>query len=423
MTPYIDDDLSSNDIAGHDARFYHSADYQSLQAKLEKKQQQIKKSPDDAKLGQELEEIQQQLEDFKRNAVKLTKYLNDIQINTERLRLAKRYFKTCDYQAARNILSAKELGFEQDMLLAKQQHLQITLAEVNTQLDNNASEFLLKARLTAIDHNLPNRIEQTCQFFELALKSARTAESLSAYAYFLQENNQLSAAENIYIEALALYRQLTETNPATYLADLAKTLNDLGNLLSDDSNRRAEAEDFYSEALCIRRQLATQQPMVYLPDLAITLNNLGILLSDDSSCQPKAERLYLEALEIQRQLTKTNPAVYLPEVAMMLSNLGILVSADRSRQAEAEDLYAEALDIYRQLAATNPTVYLPEVANTLAALGFACLSWQESQKALVFLKEAATTLEPFAKQSPSIFADKQAIILRLIAQANTSLLK
>lgn len=405
------------DIAEHDLKLYHSADYLALQARLEKKQQQLKKDPDDSKLGQELKDIQQQLEDFKRDVLKLAEFFNNIQINTERLRLAKYYFKTCDYEAARGILSAKELGFEQEMLLAKQQHLQLMQTQVNTQLDNNAAELLLKARLTAIDHSLENRIEKTCYFFELALKSVRSAENLFAYACFLQEHKQISAAEKMYLEALELYRQLAETNPAVYSANVAMTLNNLGNLLSENKKRREEAESFYSQALCIRRQLATKYPEVYLPDLATTLNNLGILISADSSCRIKAENLYSEALGIQRQLTQANPGLYLPDLAMILSNLGILVSADCSRQAEAEELYTEALDIYRQLAVEKPMVYLPEVANTLTALGFAYLNWQEPRQALFFLKEAAAILAPFAEQSPSIFADKQAIILQLIEQA------
>jgi hypothetical protein len=49
---------------------------------------------------------------------------------------------------------------------------------------------LLKAKLTAIDYSLPNRIEQTSQFFEAALKSARTPDNIFAYARFLQDNNQ-----------------------------------------------------------------------------------------------------------------------------------------------------------------------------------------------------------------------------------------
>ena len=419
VTPdIVDGNLSHNDIAGHDVSLYHSADYLALQARLEKKQQQLKKYPDDSKLEQALKEAQQQLEDFKRDALKLAEYFNNTQINTERLRLAKHYFKTCDYEAARSSLSAKELGFEQEMLLAKQQHLQIMQAQVNTELNNNAAEFFLKAKLTALDHNLPNRIEQTCQFFELALKSVRTAENLFAYACFLQEHKQISAAEKMYTEALGIYRQLAETNPAAYLADVAMTLNNLGNLLSEDRHhRREEAESFYSEALCIRRQLATKHPEVYAADLATTLNNLGILISADSSSRIKAENLYSEALDIQRQLTKANPTLYLPDLAMILSNLGILVSADSSRQAEAEELYTEALDIYRQLAVEKPMVYLPEVANTLTALGFAYLNWEEAEQALIFLEEAAKILAPFAEQSPSIFADKQAIILQLTEQA------
>ncbi|WP_157679290.1 hypothetical protein [Methylovulum psychrotolerans] len=68
--------------------------------------------------------------------------------------------------------------------------------------------------------------------------------------------------------------------------------------------------------------------------------------------------------------------------------------------------------------ATDPSVYAPKLANSLANLGAAYLDWHESQKALVYLQEAATLLKPFAEQYPTVFGDKQALIARLIAQAS-----
>jgi tetratricopeptide (TPR) repeat protein len=130
----------------------------------------------------------------------------------------------------------------------------------------------------------------------------------------------------------------------------------------------------------------------------------------------EAETLFKKALGSYHQLAKDNPAVCLPNVAITLNNLGNLVSADTQRRAEAENLFKEALDSYCQLAKDNPTVYLPYV-NTLGAFGLAYLNWQEPQQALIYLQEAATILEPFAKQAPELFAEKHAYTLKLIAQA------
>ena len=101
--------------------FYQSTDYKDLQSRLEKAQQRVKKYPDDTELWQELETLQQQLEDFKRDVLKLAEDFNKIPINTDRLLLAKQFFDEGNYQAARDTLNAAEISQDQTALLAKQQ--------------------------------------------------------------------------------------------------------------------------------------------------------------------------------------------------------------------------------------------------------------------------------------------------------------
>ena len=298
----IGGDVNNSTIAGRDINIYRSADYKALQRKLENAQQYVKDYPDDPRFKRELEQARQQIEDFKRDVIKLAEDLSKININTERFRLAKQQFELGNYQAARAILDTKAMSQEQDALLAKQQYLQTEQAKTTEQLKNNAAEFLFKAKLTAIDYTLPNRIEQTHELFELALKSARTPDNLFAYAYFLQQNNQFSASESLYREALNDYRQLAKDNPAVYLPSVAETLNNFGIFASADSSRRKEAESLYTKALVIRRQLAEDNPAVYLPDVAQTLNNLAILVKTDNSRQKEAESLFAEASTIHQKL-------------------------------------------------------------------------------------------------------------------------
>ena len=54
---------------------------------------------------------------------------------------------------------------------------------------------------------------------------------------------------------------------------MAATLNNLG-ILDRLQNRMDDARQHYEEALKIYRQLAQQNPAKYLPDVAMTLNNL-----------------------------------------------------------------------------------------------------------------------------------------------------
>ena len=63
-----------------------------------------------------------------------------------------------------------------------------------------------------------------------------------------------SAAEKANNEALGIRRQLTETNPAAYLSDMAETLNNLTNLYKD-SGRMDEAKLIKTEYEAIQKNL------------------------------------------------------------------------------------------------------------------------------------------------------------------------
>ena len=374
-------DFSPNQVAGRDAiqnvtvnNYQKSQDYQDLLAKRDDAKENVQKYPDDTKFRQALTTAEQNLENFKRDILKLAEEINKLPLNTARLKQAVALFDAQKYAEARKVLDEKEITQEQDALLAEQQKLQEKQATIAAQLDDKANEWLLKAQLTAIDYSLgEQRIAQTSGYFDKALKSGRTPERLFTSAKFLQDNNQYRAAETFYTEALRSYRQLAKDNPTVYLPDMAQTLNNLGALVSDDSQRRNEAETLYTEALTIRRQLAKDNPTVYLPDVAATLNNLGNL-----------------------------------------------VKADSQRREEAENLYNEALSSYRHLVKDNPTVYLPYVATTLGAFGKAYLNWDEPNQALPLLQESAQLFAPFAKQAPNVFGEKYDYTLQLIKQAKAA---
>ena len=396
-------------IVGNDNQiiqnFYHSASYQTMESQRQKLLARIDKYPDDTDFQQELAQLLQQMEDFKRDVLKLAEDFQRIPLNTERLKLAKQYFDAGEYPQARAVLDTESITQEQDALLAKQQQLQQEQATITAQLDDKANEWLLKAQLTAIDYSLgEQRIATTSGYFDKALKSGRTPDRLFTYAVFLQKNNQYREAETLYSEALSSYRQLANDNPTVYLPDVAGTLNNLGNLVAKDGQRREEAETLYREALSIRRQLANDNPTVYLPDVAMTLNNFGNLVAKDSQRRNEAETLYREALSIRRQLANDNPRVYLPYVAGTLNNLGNLVAKDGQRREEAETLYSEALTSYRQLAKDNPTVYQSYVALTLNNLGLLVADDSQRRKeAETLYSEALSIRRQLAKDNPTVY--------------------
>jgi tetratricopeptide (TPR) repeat protein len=299
--------------------YFYSAQYQELikrqnrlQERFNKTRQKIDKYPDEedfrvelSQINEERQEVQKKLDDLKSEVIRLAETFTKISLNTERLRVARQYFEASDYPAARAILDAEQMGSELDALLQQKEQLQQQQAKNEANLLDKANEFLILARLTAIDFTLPDRFKKTIEYFEQSLKAAHTEENTLAYAYFLQKHNQFKAASPWYEEALVLYLTLAQQNPAAYLPYLATTLNNLG-LLYGDTQRLEEAEQAYQEAVQTYRDLAQQNPAAYLPDVAMTLNNLGLLYGDTQRLE-EAEQAYQEAVQIRRTLAQQNP--------------------------------------------------------------------------------------------------------------------
>jgi tetratricopeptide (TPR) repeat protein len=290
--------------------YQKSQDWQDFLTRSEKLRGKVAKYPDDADFRHELAELEQQMEAFKRDVLKLAEDINTIPLNTERLKLAVQYFNADEYAQARAVLDVPELAQEQDDLLARQRQLNAQQAKLQAALDDKANEYLLLAQLRAIDYSLgEQRIAKTREAFEQALKSGRTSERLFKYAKFLQENNQFKPAEDFYTEALNSYRKLAAGNPSVYLPDVATTLNNLGNLVAADSNRRQAAETLYNEALDSYRKLAADNPSVYLPDVVKTLGGFG--LAHLQWGEPAKARVYLqEAADIIKPFAAQHPNVY-----------------------------------------------------------------------------------------------------------------
>ncbi|HEX3531483.1 MAG TPA: tetratricopeptide repeat protein, partial [Thermoanaerobaculia bacterium] len=165
-------------------------------------------------------------------------------------------------------------------------------AEAGRQLIQEAVDgYLLKARLLTTLF----RFDEAAKNYQAAIAVAPdNFQAQFAFAVFNQELNRFPEALDAYTRALSLARR--DGNQA----DVAKTLNNLG-ILHSDQNHMDEAGKDYEEALKIRRQLALKNPDTYLPYVATTLNNLGDLHRDQNR-RDEAGKDYEEALKIRRQL-------------------------------------------------------------------------------------------------------------------------
>ena len=245
-------------------------------------------------------------------------------------------------------------------------------------------------------------------FYERLIELAPTIEHHFKYAYLLQSLNDFEKAINLYEMVLKELRELAKQNPEAYNPDVARTLNNLGNLLNN-TNHLKQAQAYYEEALEIRRELAKQNPEAYNPDVATTLNNLGNLLSDTNDFK-QAQAYYEEALEIRRKLAEQNPEAYKPDVAMTLNNLGTLFS-DTNKLKQAQAYYKEALEIHRELAEQNPEAYKPDVAMTLNNLGALLYATNDLKQAQDYYEEALEIRRELAEQNPEAYKPDVAMTL------------
>jgi tetratricopeptide (TPR) repeat protein len=397
--------------------YVQSADYQRLVEQIRETQESLEDVPASKperrlKLAEKLQELKEQLEEFKGNVFKLYETFTKIEINTERLRQAKAHFDRGEFREADAVLKAEEMTEDLDQLIERERQLDRQRENVRDSREQIANEFLIKARLWATFYDQPNRLEQTCEYFEEALRAARTSENLFEYAKFLQEHYKLKLVEQLYQEALEIYRELAKQNPVTFLPSVATTLNNLA-VLHSDINEIGSALSEHAEALEIRRELAKQNPTTFLPYLAATLNNLANLHQNTNEMAIALSE-YTEALEIRLELAKQNPATFLPYMAETLNNLAVLHSDTNEMEIsllENED----ALEIYRELAKQNPATFLPDVATTLNNLAVLHRNTNEMAIALLEYTEALKIYRELAKLNPATFLPDVAMTLNNLA--------
>ena len=181
------------------------------------------------------------------------------------------------------------------------------------------------------------------------------------------------------------YRVLAEASPQAYTPDLAASLNNLANYLSEVGDRN-EALEAAREAVRLRRALAEASPQAYTPNLAMSLNNLAAFLSEVGE-QDEALVAAREAVALYRGLAEASPQAYTPNLAGALTNLANRLS-EVGEWNEALVAAREALEAYRVLAEASPQAYTPAQAASLNNLANHLSEVGESEKALEFKREA-----------------------------------
>ena len=244
------------------------------------------------------------------------------------------------------------------------------------------------------------------------------ATSLSNLANVLSDLGQREQALSAAEEAVKLYRQLAQQRPDAFLPDLAMSLSNLASVLND-LGQREQALSAAEEAVKLRRQLAQQRPDAFLPNLATSLSNLASVLSNLGQ-REQALSAAEEAVKLRRQLAQQRPDAFLPDLAPSLNNLASVLS-DLGQRERALSAAEEAVKLYRQLAQQRSDAFLPDLAMSLSNLAGVLSALGQHEQALSAAEEAVKLRRQLAQQRPDAFLPNLATSLSNLASVLSNL--
>lgn len=212
---------------------------------------------------------------------------------------------------------------------------------------------------------------------------ANHPESVSSFPVLFSSLSELvqvdasytSKVEALYKEVINDLRPLVNNSAPEILPTLAQLLNSQSVMITQNNttHRQAEIEQLYKEALEIYRKLATTKPDDYLSYVSMMLGNLGFLISSDKTRKEEAEKLLLEALSISRQLSATHPDAYIRNVFQKMDVIRLLDELGRvhmkwNEPQKARAYLQEASDLIQPLVKTQPEQYKEQAKNIQEAL-------------------------------------------------------
>jgi serine/threonine protein kinase/tetratricopeptide (TPR) repeat protein len=170
--------------------------------------------------------------------------------------------------------------------------------------------------------------------------------------------DQLPEAEAALRAALALGQQLQRESPkvAAYREGLARSLAELGRVLTMRGGRDKESEAAVRDGMALMRGLADEFPIVPVYRHLLAMSHINLANRLRNAGRPReVEAGYRDAIVVFRQLASDFPSEpkYRHGLAIGLMNIGVFYFNGR-RHEESAAAYDEALGLIRRLAADSP---------------------------------------------------------------------
>ena len=157
-------------------------------------------------------------------------------------------------------------------------------------------------------------------------------------------------------EVVAISVSWPRPTPPAYLPNLAMSLNNLANLLSEVGRRDEALAGLATEAVTLRRKLAEASPAAYLPNLAMSMNNLANWLSGVDR-RDEALEVAAEAVTLSPIAGRGQPHRLPPQSRHVIEQPGHPLERHRPAR-RALDVAAESVAHYRELPSPDPAAYL-----------------------------------------------------------------
>ena len=237
------------------------------------------------------------------------------------------------------------------------------------------------------------------------------ADALYSIALYHEEYNELEEAQRCYELALEYRRELTKIQEK-HMRDVAKTLNNLGNLHKTlyDFNK---AEKCLNESYSIYKSLSRDDAKLKIHHI-IVLRNLALvhgLMGDDNA----AIKEIRTALDIISSLALKDPEEYNCDLAYLLLDYAALYSK-KGNYSETISKYLQSLSMFRELSKMNPSKHRGRLAWTLNKyVIFHKMDNQYTATALPYFTEALNIYEDLAQKSSIVYDSSVARALNLLA--------
>ncbi len=228
------------------------------------------------------------------------------------------------------------------------------------------------------------------------------AGALTSLASQLANDGQHERAEQEINEAVTLYEELIELDPAYWEGDLAHALQTRSAILRARGSLRKALDDI-REAVRIWDELADRHPGEYLPELADTsrelVETLLELVPEDPEYFEEAGDEGKRSLELSYRLAERDPLQYRVNVALILRVLarGYAIAGETT---QALDLIDRELNTWSELEEAQPGVLVHERARTLTAMAQQLLLIGRDDLSAIAATEAVELFDGLVGQHP-----------------------